>query len=300
LLALATIALLAPAHAVALDSDLKHFAAMRLEGSNGYSIIALANSERADGRGEVILFVYRRGASVTYVAPATLTEARVDADLGQLGRIALEVRPSGVERTLRHCGEEPEAFTFEPESYRGTFELHGEDGYTEAVTASPREYTRFFFDSVCGRSFSGGEFSGVGLPGARIRVRAGSGHHRLDLQINKNRPGARSLFEAAILERRDRIEISRQVSGWVGSDAFDYDPLLRTATVDPPTPFSGQAIFRRDAAPANRWGGSLTVDFPGRSDLPLTGTGVRATLVHACREETGSGASCKPPRSAQS
>ncbi len=298
LLVLAAMALLAPAQAVALDSDLKHSAAMRLQGSNGYSILALANSERADGRGEVVLFVYRKNAIVTYLAPAILTGTRIDADLGQLGRISLEVVPSGVERTLhRRCGGEPEAFTFEPESYRGTFELYGEEGYTEAVTTSPREYTRFFLDVVCGRSFFGGESSGVGLPGARIRLLAGSGHHRLRLQVNKNWPGAGAVFEAEITEERHLIEITRTVSGRAGSNAFDYDPQLRTATVDPPAPFSGQAIFRRNAIPANRWSGDLAVDFPGRSGVPLVGAGVSATLVPACREETGSHARCKPPRS---
>lgn len=295
--ALAALALLAPTQAVALDSDLKHSAAFRVQAGNGYSIIALADSERADGRGEVVLFVYGGDAIVTYLAPAILTGTGIDADLGHLGRISLEVVPSGVERTMhRRCGDERRAFTFEPESYRGTFEFRGEEGYTEARTTSPREYTRFFLDVACGRPFTSEESSGIGLPGARIRLLAGRGHRRVRLQVNKNWPGARSRFEAEIYEKRDRIEITRSVSGSVGAAAFDYDPLLRTATVDPPAPFSGKGVFRRNAVPANRWSGDLAVDFPGRSGVSLAGAGTRATLVHACREETGSHSRCGPPR----
>lgn len=282
---LTAIALFAPKQAVALDSDLKGFAAFRLEASNGYTILGFAASERADGRGDIGLIVHRNGASVLYGAPATVTPTELEADLGKLGRISLDIAPSGVERTLRSRCSEP--VTFEPDVYRGTFEFHGEEGYTEAKAATLREYARFGLELGCWVS-DHGEENGAGLPGARFTVRAGSGHHQISLQINKNRPGARVVFEAEAKEKRDRIEITRVVSGRVASDAFDYDPLLRTATVDPPAPFSGQGIFRRNAAAPNRWSGNLTVDFPGRSNLPLVVAGVRSALVPACRHQ-GSG-----------
>jgi hypothetical protein len=289
LVALAAIMVPAPTHAVALDSDLKHSAAFKLQGSNGYSIIVIAASERADGRGDVFLIVHRRDSFATYVAAAMLTGTRVEADLGRLGTISLDVVPSSVKRTLhRRCGDEPETFTFEPQSYRGTFEFHGEEGYTEAITSAPREYTRFFFDLLCGGVLRG-ESSGPGLPGARLGLSSRSGPARLGLRANKNRPRARSRFEVEIHEKRNGIAISRGTTLWAGAAAFDYDPLLRTATLDPPAPFSGRATFRRGAAPANRWSGNLTVDLPGRSDVPLTGSGVRATLASACRQGEGAG-----------
>jgi hypothetical protein len=105
------------------------------------------------------------------------------------------------------------------------------------------------------------------------------------LQANKNRPGKRSRFEAEVHEKRGSVSISRSLSLWVGATAFRYDPLLETATLDPPAPFSGRASFHRGATPANRWTGDLTVDFPGRSDVPLTGPGVGATLVPSCWNE---------------
>jgi hypothetical protein len=280
------VSVLMPGSAAALDSDLKHSAAFRVDASNGYQILALANSERADGRGEIVLFVARRDAAAAYVAPAELTATGVEADLGRLGEVALDVVPSGRTRTLRsRCGGEAgERFSFEPQSYRGRFEFHGEEGFAEAVSASPTEYNRFFADLACG-TVIGEETSGPRLRGARLRLRSHRGASRLSLQANKNRPGARTRVEVETHERRQGIAISRSRTVWAGSDAFDFDPLLRTATLAPPLPFTGHAEFHLGASAANRWTGDLTVDLPGRSDVPLAGPSIAATLAHAYRNE---------------
>jgi hypothetical protein len=278
-------AALAPAGALATDSDLKHAYAFRLEGSNGYSIVAYAANERADGRGEIVLFVGRRNAGAIYAAPAMLTATSVEANLGSLGEVSLEVIPSGKEKRLRSsCGEEPETTTFEPQRYRGNFEFHGEERYTDAVTDAPREYTRFFLRLICGSSISG-ETGGARLPGARLRLHAHRGSFRLALQANKNRPGAHTRFEVETHEKLQGIWISRSRTLWVGASAFGYDQLLRSATLEPPAPFSGRASFHRGAVASNRWTGNLTVDLPGRSDVPLTGSGIGATLVPGCWHE---------------
>jgi hypothetical protein len=279
---LVALALLAPASASALDSDLKGFAAFRVKASNGYSILVLAASERADSRGDVVLILGRPGGSVVYGAPAIVSPTRLEADLGALGRISLDIVPTGAKKSLRsRCGGEP--LTLEPNTYQGTFEFHGEEGFTEAEATHIPEYSRFGVDFLCsGKGW--GEVSGPGLPGARLRVRAGTGHHHMELQVNKNRPGGHTYFEAGVKEKRGRIEIARSVTGHAPASAFAYDQLVRSATVDPPAPFSGSATFRRSASPANRWSGNLTVDLPGRSDFPLTDDRVRISLVHAKRD----------------
>jgi hypothetical protein len=286
---MALTSVLSPAGAAATDSDLKYAYAFRLEASNGYSIFGYAVNERADGRGEIVLFVGRENGGAIYQAPALLTATSVEADLGSLGAVSLQVIPSGRKKKLRSgCGEEPQTASFEPQRYRGNFEFHGEEGYTDAVTGAPREYTRFFLRLICGGAGMG-ELTGAGLPGARLRLHSRSGPSRLDLQANKNRPGGGSRFEVETHEQRGKIRILRSTSLWAGAEAFQYDPLLRTATLDPPVPFSGKARFRRGATAANRWTGNLTVDLPGRSDVPLSAAGTRATLLHACWQGEGAG-----------
>ncbi len=186
--------LLSPLRATALDSDLKGSAVFRLEASHGYSIVGLASSERAHGRGRLSLIVSRKGASVSYGAPATVTPTRLEADLGALGKISAEIVPSGRKETLHPlCGQDVHGV--EPRLYPGTFEFHGELGYTDAVATEVPEDIGFLANVIC---------PGVG-------------------------------------------------SGRQPAQAFDYDPLLQTATVAPSAPFSGVATFDRRAIPANRW-----------------------------------------------
>jgi hypothetical protein len=291
-LALALGALLAPAHAAAVDSDLKHAFAFQVEASNGYSIFAVAGNERADGRGQVVLFVARAHAAVLYGAPAQLTATSVEADLGALGSISLEVTPSGREKTFRpRCDEESKTVTFESQRYRGNFEFHGEEGYTEAVTSAPRERTRFFYEIGC-RTSSSLQVGGDDIPGAGLRLHSARGKLGLDLKAHKNGPNKRAHLQVTLAEEHAGISIFREMSQWAGADAFDYDPLLDTAVLAPPAPFSGSASFHRGAAAANRWSGNLIVDLPGHSNVPLAGPGVKATLVPGCWAEGSRGPHC--------
>ena len=274
--------LLAPLDATALDSDLKGSAVFRLEAGNGYTIIGFAGSERIDGSGSIALLVRRGGAAVWYVAPATVTPTRLEADLGALGEISAEIVPSGRKKTLRSPCSDDVVRGFEPNLYRGSFEFHGELDYTDAAATDVREYTAFYLAVVCpGRT--GGEGSGPGLPGARLRAFSRHGDRHVSLQLNKNRPGRPTFFEATLKEERGKIRIERTVTGRQPAAAFEYDPLLRKATVAPSAPFSGVAHYRRDAAPANRWTGTLSVDFPGKANVPLAGTAFSVHVVHAKR-----------------
>lgn len=240
-IAIAALFLLAPLDATALDSDLKGSAVFRLEASNGYTIVGFASSERIDGRGDIGLIVHRKGASVFYVAPATVTPTKLDADLGALGRFSAEIVSSGKRKTLRsRCDGDVERV--EPDLYRGTFEFRGEGGYAEAVATGVPEYPQFFLDFGCPLS-TGGEAWGRGLPGARLRAFSRHRDRRLSLQLNKNRPGASTLFEATLKEVRGEIRIERTVTGRQPASAFEYDPLLRTAKVEPAAPFAGVAHY---------------------------------------------------------
>jgi protein-S-isoprenylcysteine O-methyltransferase Ste14 len=266
--------------AMALDSDLKGFAVFRLEASHGYSILGFASSERLDGRGSIGLIVYRRGSAVSYSAPATVTPTRLEADLGALGKIVADIAPSDRKKKLRsRCGGGVR--TVQPGLYRGRFEFHGEEGYTDAVATRVTEDAQLLLDLTCARAV-GGESFGAGLPGARLHSFARRGDRRLSLQLNKNRPGKATVFSASLAERRGEIRIERSVSGRQPARAFEYDPLLRTATIAPAAPFSGAARFDRRAG-ADRWTGDLSLDFPGESNVPLAGAGFMVHLVHARR-----------------
>jgi len=259
--------------------------AFTLQGSHGYSITVLAYSQRADGQGEILVFVDRKRASVTYVAPATVTDAGIEADLGSVGEISVAFVPSGSIAEERSGCAKDDFIQFEAGTYQGTIEFHGEQGYTEASSMQVPVEFKPFLGLVCsGLSVSETTvFGATGMPGARLRVRSVSPRRHLSVQFNENRPGARMTFEAQTSERHEGIAISRSIRGATPGGAFAFGDDLRVARLDPPAPFSGSAAFHRNAPRSNRWTGSLTIDFPGKANVPLTGPGFRTTLVPARR-----------------
>lgn len=269
------------ASASAVEEEREGFAgAFQVKASNGYSITVLASQRRSDGKGFLLLFVTRKGDGVLYSTRARVTPNEVEADLGPLGEIDLDLVLSGREKKERSSCD-PQPVEFPAGQYRGTFEFRGEEGYARASATKARLVIRPLLDIVCPGDGGGGETFGSGLPGARLRVFARGQARRLSLQVNANRPGGRVFYEASTREMRNGIEISRFVEGTAPGDAFAYDPLLRTATLAPPAPFSGSARFLRAARPTNRWTGNLAIDFPGRSSVALAGAALRAGLVHS-------------------
>ena len=251
--------------------------AFTLHGSHGYRITVIAASRRANGRGEILVFAQRKRSSVMYAAPATVSDAHVEADLGALGRVDAQFVASGaVESERSECGDKPTQF--DGGAYVGTIAFRGEEGYTEAsATSVPVKY-RPILNLVCAGAVAG-ESTGQGLPGARLLIR--SARHRWSVRINENRPGARMRYSAELHEQSGEVAISRSTKGVVPSRAFSFDTSRGSARLDPPAPFSGAATFTRDAVPRKRWTGSLAIDFPGRSNLSLTGPDVRTSLVPA-------------------
>jgi hypothetical protein len=271
--------------------------AFKVKASNGNSIFGLAFSKRADGRGNITLFVGKKGAVAIYFAPATVLPSQskapsvihppsaVRADLGALGRVDLQFAPSGVMKR-EHTACDKTTFGFEAGSYQGAFEFHGEEGFAEAAETSVPALIGPILDLGCGSIR--GEAGGSGLSGARLRLLSRRGGQVVHLQANKNRPGASTTYEATINERSGPIRIQRSVAGRAPAASFVFSDDLRIATFEPPTPFRGGAIFHRNASPANRWTGDLTLDFPGKSGVSLI-KAFDATLVPAERVEGGHG-----------
>jgi hypothetical protein len=100
-------------------------------------------------------------------------------------------------------------------------------------------------------------------------------------QINKNRPGGKTIFKASLAERRDGIKIFRELSGVAPAGAFRYDPKVRTATLNPPAPFAGTArLTRGKNSVSPLLTGDLKLAFPGHT-VRLAGPDVHVSLEHA-------------------
>jgi hypothetical protein len=255
----------------------------RLRGSHGYSISVFAYSEGDGHSGTVQLIARRRGAQVAYRAPASVTAKGVHANLGGIATIDVIRRPSGRKKEVRpKCVDV--ILAYEPATYEGVIEFHGEEGYTHALASRVAQLPYWLAlgpQGSCGGA-GYGEVSGPGEPGARLRGISFAHGRSLSFQVNKNSSKARTEFTASLKERRDGIRIDRELAGVTGPSAFRFDPNLQTATLSPRGPFSGSASLSRSRNSFMPiWAGGLRLDFPGRQSVALAGPGVHVSLVHA-------------------
>jgi hypothetical protein len=267
------------------EEDTGGFGAFRLKGTNGYSILVLALSEPHFKHGEVLVWAGNKvDAGVLYLVPATVTATTIDADLGAVGKLALKFESSGpAERVHGRC-KRAGTLLFEPGAWVGTVDLVGEEGFTRVQVSRTKAIPSPFFEGSCG-SYSIGETFGHRAHGARLVARSPARKRSLFLQVNKNHQDALVHVETSLEERRSGMIIDREVINSYPEGSFTFDPALNSASLSLPTPFAGDATFHRFARPANRWTGDLSVDFPGRADVPLVGSAFNATLVPAKRTE---------------
>jgi hypothetical protein len=267
------------------EEDTGGFGAFRLKGTHGFSILVLAFSKPHFKHGEVIVWAGNgRNASVIYLAPATVTATAIEADLGAVGELSLAFEPSGPPESVDASCKRGGSVSFEPGAWVGSIDLSGEEGFTRVQRGRSKAIVTPFVDAGCG-VIGIGETTGSQVPGARLVARWAGKKQAIYLQANQNHPGAPVYVEASIEERRRGLIVSREVVDHFAPSAFDFASPLRTATLAPPAPFTGQATFRRNANPATRWTGNLAVDFPGRADVSLAGGRFKAALTHAKRTE---------------
>lgn len=254
------------------------FVTFWLKASNGYGLVALANFSPPSGEGSLLLFLRKEHSQVLYGVPARVTPQGMDANLGRLGRISVDRVLTGRKKTVRRGCKGRVRRRVEEQRYEGTIEFHGEEGFADvSATRVPLEYFRLCFSGE--GDGPGGDPSGARL-NAEKRRRNGL---EIRFEAVQQRLGASTELQAIVDERRGRIGIQRMIWGRAGAAALSYDNLLQTATVKPPAPYSGEATFRRDDPVGNQWTGNLSVDFPGRSNVRLTGRSFRASLEHPTR-----------------
>lgn len=255
-----------------------------LKASNGYQLTALTDIASRPGEGAIGIFLGGRHGLAYYLLPAEVTRQTIEAKLGRLGRVSVNRVVSDRMKTVPRGCRPGRTKRVRAQYYEGTIEFRGEEGFTELSAA--RAPIQFVPRDCFGREGGGGggRSKQNELPGARLDVERDRGDdQRIEFTATQRRPGARTGVSAEITEDRGRMYVHRAAWTWAGADALMYDNLLRTATARPPAPFSGHGTYRRNARPANQWTGNLTVDFPGRPGVRLTGRGFDASLEHPYR-----------------
>lgn len=279
-IALASAACFAAVASAEGEEDTGGFGAFHLKGTNGYSIIVMGISRPHFKQGEVLVWAADGHGAVVYLKGAKVTATAIEADLGAVGELSLVFEPQGPPERVHASCKKGGAETFEPGLWVGKIEINGEEGFTTVNRTQATAIPSPFVNAGCGTSIRS-ETVGHGLPGVRLIARDGGARRSDYLQVNQNRPGGPIKVEADLEERRGGLIIDHLIEETYSGRGLHFDPKLRSATLPPPPPFFGSATFHLNANPANRWTGNLTLDFPGRADVPMAGSAFKATLAHA-------------------
>jgi hypothetical protein len=261
---------------------------IELSGTNGYRMFGLVSS--VDGIGQVSFFVGKAGEEAVYTARGEGTANGLDVDFGSLGKVDVEVRPTGKNESLHSkCDGKGKTVTIPASELIGTIEFHGEEGFTDFSATSTPLQIRPLLNIVCGAGFSVGTTSGSHVGGVQLKARTTGSP---SLLIQQNHLDARVFYEAKMHEKEGRVQVSRTVTGRLGAGAIRYRPSLESAFFTAASPFSGNATYAGRTAPreartgTGTWRGSLKVDFPGHADVAISGAGFKASIIHAHRTES--------------
>ncbi len=271
-------------------------ASFSLKGSNGFGVDVVSEAGEvtviaSEGRPPVATFGPAgrprsagtgNGASSVYSAPAEGAGAGiVDADLGDLGSIAVRFRSTGrrIVTTARGVCGRPLRVVRRLGVFVGTIRFQGEDGYTTVAASTARGSVGTPLPSHCPPAPAA---FGLAVKPSSLQRRPTT---TASLVAVDSRSGSRFRattgavgvgFRAQVEERNaDGVSVVRRAQAGAPLAAFDCDRSLSWAKVTPPAPFSGSAGYI--AGPGARWTGTLRVTFPGLS-VPLTGPGFRTSL----------------------
>lgn len=257
----------------------------QVQATNGFQAFVYATKGLQTGGDHVDAALYVRSSKdlVTYSTPdVQYSNGSLQAKFGSVASIDMDFVPAGRQRTQRSpCGSTPARYA--AGTYVGSFEFQGEEGFAEASATSVQRDFAYLLDEFCEE----GADESV-LPsrrGAELRVSGGKelrwppngGRQHFSLRINKNSPGARARFVASVQEENGGYFAFRQSIRTLPSGSFVFPGKLGRARVSPPAPFSGAGSFVE--APQRKWKGNLSVDLPGRADVPFHGGGFRGELI---------------------
>jgi hypothetical protein len=262
-----------------------------LPASNGYQITVSADPTTGVHR-FVHLTANGHGGSAEYNVNGTVTPTTIQADFGQLGKISVRFEPSGRQRNVRvpkKCMKQrPPVVTSRLGKFVGTIRFRGERGYTrvsahsalggtgDPLANTPKKLQCDFHESEAERER---ELESVSLDGAPPRAGISFSAFRLFGDIlastasGKAMPpkGDRYLFLALAGEKVGKMSILRSSGALGTAKDFVFDNSLTSATVRPPSPFTGSGSFLRNADGSTSWTGDLAAPLPGLGTVSLTG-----------------------------
>jgi hypothetical protein len=246
---------------------------LHVKGSHGFGLTLSASSS------QVYVTVRGHHANNIYMLRGQVGGKEIKARFGRLGRVAMRFRTGRKARVVPgpdgNCAGGDEVI--ERGSFTGTLNFRGEQGYTmvRAARATGRVVRT-------GRIICRAEGGGEGSSGPHwLRLDATSKNGNVFFSANKITSKAHpeldsAFFDASIFEFHPRgMSVVRTLEAGADLAAFKAeksDGQTATASVEPPAPFHGTAVYRQVGGDSS-WTGNLTAVFPGRGEVRLAGPG---------------------------
>jgi hypothetical protein len=260
---------------------------LELKASNGLHA-HIENSED----GVVTLELRRKGQIVNYEVPGKVTEAGLTVRFGRLGLIDVTFTPT---KTLNST-EPGEGCTGAPRTLRegvfaGTIDFTGEREFVRIEAPQATGSMSVISQWECPEAEAMDPFARVARllaatsrdeKGERESATLSAGSRGCSCYfaagVHHRRSGGKSIFLGVKLEKREGMEIERgtQVSGPVS--AFQFDHVVGTATLRPPSPFRGHARFAARSQGRGLWRSTIRVPLLGADPIDTGGPGFAAIL----------------------
>jgi hypothetical protein len=241
------------------------------------------------GSDRVRLMLDRHGEVAYYWAPARIGADSARVRFGRLGALAFHFTPDHREGPLgcggRHDGSQQGTF-------RGALFFHGENDYADVDAHRARGYMQTRpTECAGGRRTAGGEGEVRRATASRAAPVAETGAfieattaNVLPAEVfysylDHGPKGNRVVFGALREERREGMRIERGAQIYGGEAGFQWNLGTGTALLEPPAPFEGRAVYKRDAHGKASWTGSLRVPVLGAPrPMRLAGSAFTAHL----------------------
>lgn len=173
--------------------------------------------------------------------------------------------------------------------FRGSIRFEGEQGFTRINVGSAPGSVFGSFKEVC-KGSRGSDSEAKSPPSYSLTERARSEGRTTVFMATKSTdvlaPDSSASYFVSQWERRHGMLSARVASAQADRDTFSIagSPFRPdSATITPPSPFTGTASFQASPGAPAKWEGTLAVELPGVGSVPLTRPQFRPELCRGQR-----------------
>jgi hypothetical protein len=266
---------------------------VELPESRGYSVSVVGVNSKLVGI-SVYDFRFSKGAtstaSASYIVRGRVTDERIEGRFGSRGYISVRFEPEGKPETESFPSTcKGDSSTWQDGRWTGTIRFEGENGFARARATTAKGFVIRKPRAICKRRSGNKDQTAPKAPPGTSLSAVSSHYPRAPWfsvfeEESSRLPAPFAEYSANTIEKRQGIRIHRWVNATTSPDTFEVAPLGSrpvTATVEPPAPFRGTALYEKKPGGEVSWSGDLAVELPGRGVLPLADSTYRAELCRS-------------------